>query len=145
MLLSELASATAYEKRMGEDTPVASLQYNSRKVGKGDVFFCIVGTFALNNSVNDIFLMMIFGLIAFFLIKLDFPTPPIILGLILGNTLEKNLQRALLVSKGDFSIFFTRPISLALLLIAFGSVFLPVILRKINAARETRRAEKNAR
>lgn len=107
--------------------------------------FCIVGTFALNNSVNDIFLMMIFGLIAFFLIKLDFPTPPIILGLILGNTLEKNLQRALLVSKGDFSIFFTRPISLALLLIAFGSVFLPVILRKINAARETRRAEKNAR
>lgn len=107
--------------------------------------FCIVGTFALNNSVNDIFLMMIFGLIAFFLIKLDFPTPPIILGLILGNTLEKNLQRALLVSKGDFSIFFTRPISLALLLTAFGSVFLPVILRKINAARETRQAEKNAR
>jgi UDP-N-acetylmuramoyl-L-alanyl-D-glutamate--2,6-diaminopimelate ligase len=46
MLLSELASATAYEKRMGEDTPVASLQYNSRKVGKGDVFFCIVGTFS---------------------------------------------------------------------------------------------------
>lgn len=106
--------------------------------------FCIVGTFALNNSVNDIFLMMIFGLIAFFLIKLDFPMPPIILGLILGNTLEKNLQRALLVSKGDFSIFFTRPISLALLLIAFGSVFLPVILRKINAAQEAKQAEKNA-
>lgn len=42
--------------------------------------FCIVGTFALNNSVNDIFLMMIFGVIAFFLVKLDFPTPPIILG-----------------------------------------------------------------
>lgn len=46
MLLSELAGATAHEKRMGEDVPVASLQYNSRKVGKGDVFCCIVGTFS---------------------------------------------------------------------------------------------------
>lgn len=45
MLLSELAGATAHEKRTGEDVPVASLQYNSRKVGKGDVFCCIVGTF----------------------------------------------------------------------------------------------------
>ncbi len=46
MLLSELANATAYLKRTGEDTPVASLRYNSRKVEKGDVFFCIVGTFS---------------------------------------------------------------------------------------------------
>ena len=46
MLLSELAGATAHEKRTGEDVPVASLQYNSRKVGKGDVFCCIVGTFS---------------------------------------------------------------------------------------------------
>ena len=46
MLLSELAGATAHEKRMGEDVPVASLQYNSRKVRKGDVFCCIVGTFS---------------------------------------------------------------------------------------------------
>ncbi len=46
MLLSELAGATAHEKRTGEDVPVASLQYNSRKVGKGDAFCCIVGTFS---------------------------------------------------------------------------------------------------
>ena len=93
--------------------------------------FCIVGTFALNNSINDIFLMMIIGVIAFFLIKLDFPMPPIILGLILGNTLEKNMQRSLVLSIGDFSIFVTRPISLALLLIAFLSIFLPTIISMI--------------
>ena len=93
--------------------------------------FCIVGTYALNNSVNDIFLMLIIGAIAFFLIKLDYPTPPLILGLILGGTLEKNMNRALLVSNGSFSIFFKRPISLALLLIAFASVFLPMIISMI--------------
>ena len=46
MLLSELAGATAHEKCTGKDTPIASLQYNSRKVGKGDLFFCVVGTFS---------------------------------------------------------------------------------------------------
>lgn len=97
--------------------------------------FCIVGTFALNNSTNDIFLMMIVGIVAFLLIKLDFPMPPVILGLILGGTLEKNLQRSLMVSRGSFSIFFTRPISLALLIIAFASIFLPLILSKVKQAR----------
>ncbi len=97
--------------------------------------FCIVGTFALNNSVNDIFLMMLIGVLAFFLMKLDFPMPPVILGLILGDTLEKNLQRSLMVSKGSFSIFFTRPISLCLLLIAFLSVFLPSLMHLVKAKR----------
>ncbi len=98
--------------------------------------FCIVGTFALNNSVNDIFLMLVIGVLAFFLIKLGFPMPPVILGLILGDTLEKNLQRSLMVSKGSFSIFFTRPISLCLLLVAFASVFLPALLRLAKARRK---------
>ena len=97
--------------------------------------FCIVGTYALNNNINDVFLMMIFGFIAFILIKLDFPMPPIILGLILGDTLEKNLQRSLQVSGGSFTIFFTRPISLALLLIAFGSIFLPLLLKRMQKHR----------
>ncbi|MCI9557744.1 C4-dicarboxylate ABC transporter permease [Clostridiaceae bacterium] len=91
--------------------------------------FCIVGTFALNNSIYDVYLMMLVGIVAFFLMKLEFPMPPVILGLILGNTLEKNLQRSLMVSKGSFTIFFTRPISMGLLIIAFLSIFLPLIMR----------------
>lgn len=89
--------------------------------------FCVVGTFALNNNIMDIFMMMIFGGVAYFLIKCDFPMPPIILGLILGNLAEKNLQRALTISGGSISIFFTRPISLVLILISAASLLWPVI------------------
>ena len=93
--------------------------------------FCVVGTYALNNSVSDIFLMILIGFLAFLLSKLDYPMPPLILGLILGGTLEKNMQRSLLVSNGSFSIFVTRPISLLLLIVAFSSVFLPMIISAV--------------
>lgn len=90
--------------------------------------FCIVGTFALNNNVKDIYLMLIAGTLAFFLIKMDFPMPPVILGLILGDTLEKNLQRTLIRSGGNLRIFLQRPIALTLLIIAFASIFLPALI-----------------
>ena len=89
--------------------------------------FCVVGTYALNNNILDIFMMMIFGAVAFLLIKCDFPMPPIILGLILGNLAEKNLQRALVISDGSISIFFTRPISLVLIIISVFSLLWPII------------------
>lgn len=89
--------------------------------------FCVVGTYALNNNILDIFMMMIFGAIAYVLIKCDFPMPPIILGLILGNLAEKNLQRALIISNGSISVFFTRPISLVLIVISVVSLLWPII------------------
>ncbi len=89
--------------------------------------FCVVGTYALNNNIWDIFMMMIFGVISYVLIKCDFPMPPIILGLILGNLAEKNLQRALIISNGSISVFFTRPISLVLLVISAVSLLWPVV------------------
>lgn len=89
--------------------------------------FCVVGTYALNNNILDIFMMMIFGAIAYVLIKCGFPMPPIILGLILGNLAEKNLQRALIISDGSISVFFTRPISLILIVISVVSLLWPVI------------------
>ena len=95
------------------------------------VMFCVIGTFALNSSINDVFMMMIVGVIAWFLIKLDYPMPPVILGLILGSQLERNLQRSLSLSGGSFAIFFTRPISCILLVIAVLSVFLPLIIRSV--------------
>ncbi len=89
--------------------------------------FCVVGTYALNNNILDIFMMMIFGVVAYVLIKCDFPMPPIILGLILGSLAEKNLQRALVISDGNISVFFTRPISLVLIVISVISLLWPVI------------------
>lgn len=90
--------------------------------------FCFVGTFALNNNIDDIFFMIIAGVAGYVLIKLDFAMPPIILGLILGNLTEKNLQRSLTLSNGSFSIFLHRPIALVLLIIAFLSLVYPLFL-----------------
>lgn len=89
--------------------------------------FCSVGTFAFNHNMTDIFVMVFFGFIGFFMVKFDFPIPPIILGIILGDMVEKNLQRSLVVSEGSFAIFFTRPISCALLIIAILSLLLPIV------------------
>lgn len=93
--------------------------------------FCFVGTYALNHNVNDIYFMIIAGIIGFILIKLEFSMPPIILGLILGNIAEKNLQRSLVLSNGSFKIFFQRPISCTLLIISVLSIFSPLIISQI--------------
>ena len=103
--------------------------------------FCYVGTFALNNNVDDIYFMIFAGIAAYFMVKLKFSMPPVILGLILGGIMEKNLARSLAISKGSFSIFFTRPISCALMLIAILTLAQPVLswaFRTIRKRREER-------
>ncbi|WP_407267854.1 tripartite tricarboxylate transporter permease [Radiobacillus sp. PE A8.2] len=93
--------------------------------------FCFVGTFSINNNVNDIYFMIIAGIIGYILIKNEFPLPPIILGLILGGIAEKNLERSLALSEGDLMIFIERPISLTLLIVALISMIYPIIHSKI--------------
>ena len=90
--------------------------------------FCVVGTYAINNNIYDVFLMIGAGIVGYFLIKLDFCMPPIILGLILGGTVEENLRRTLVLSDGSFSIFLSHPIALVLLAIAAISLLSPIFL-----------------
>ena len=80
--------------------------------------FCVVGSYSLDNSVFDIGVMLIFGLIGYAFKKLDIPLAPVALTLILGPLMERGLRQSLEISRGDFSIFFTRPIALGLLVIA---------------------------
>ena len=89
--------------------------------------FCFVGTFAMNHDMHDIYLMIICGVIGFFLLKIDFSVPPLILGLILGNTLESNLRRSLTLSDGSAMIFVQHPISLVLLILSVLSLFWPIV------------------
>ncbi len=89
--------------------------------------FCCIGCFAYNHNVMDVFVMLFMGILSFFLLKYGFPAPPIILGIILGDMIEKNLQRSLVLSNGSFSIFFTHPISCVLILIGLASMLLPMI------------------
>ena len=84
--------------------------------------FCLIGVYSLNNNVVEIFIMIAFGIIGFLMRKSGFEGAPFILALVLGPIMETSLRQSLLISRGSFSIFFTRPISATL--IVMGIVFL---------------------
>ncbi len=79
------------------------------------LFFCCIGTFSINNSLDDIFITTVFGLVGYIFLRLDMEPAPLLLGFILGPMLEENFRRAMLLSRGSFSAFVTRPISATLL------------------------------
>ena len=79
------------------------------------LFFCCIGTFSVNNSLNDIFITATFGFIGYIFLRLELDPAPLMLGFILGPMLEENFRRALLLSRGSFTSFLTRPISGTLL------------------------------
>ena len=103
--------------------------------------FCFVGTFAVNHTVGDIYLMILCGILGFFLIKMEFSIPPIILGLILGGILEKNFRRAMVLSAGDWTTFFTRPISCVFIIIAFLSLIYPFVLAHLKRRKAAKKGE----
>jgi putative tricarboxylic transport membrane protein len=80
------------------------------------VFSCI-GIYSVNNSSVELYLSALFGTVGFLWVKFGCPPAPMLLGFVLGPMLEENLRRALLLSRGDPSVFFRRPISLAFLIV----------------------------
>jgi putative tricarboxylic transport membrane protein len=95
-------------------------------LGPAIVIFCIIGTFAVRNSVFDVWIMLLFGLIGYYLDKMKFPLAAVILGLVLGPIAETEFRRGLEMSGGDLSIFITRPISAVLLGLAVAAIVLPL-------------------
>jgi putative tricarboxylic transport membrane protein len=83
---------------------------------------CVVGSFAIAGRMFDVYIMLIFGLIGFGLRHFGYPMAPLVLGIVLGDLLEKNLRRALILSDGDISPFFTRPISAVVATLIFGTI-----------------------
>jgi putative tricarboxylic transport membrane protein len=86
---------------------------------------CVIGAFALNNRVGDLYLLGAIGLVGYILKLLDYPLAPLVLGVILGPIAETNLRRALM-SDGDWTVFLTRPVSALLLAAALLSVVLSI-------------------
>ena len=86
------------------------------------IILCVIGSFAINNSVFDVILMFGFGLLGYFMDKIKMPTAPMVLGLILGNMLSNSLYQSLLIGHGSPMIFLKSPISAVLLAIAFFSI-----------------------
>ena len=83
---------------------------------------CIAGAFSTNNRVYDVMIILVFGILAYFLRRMDFQLVPILLGIVLGPLAEVNFRRALVLSDGSMDIFIKRPISLAFILIAVISI-----------------------
>ncbi|WP_295546954.1 tripartite tricarboxylate transporter permease [uncultured Pseudacidovorax sp.] len=81
----------------------------------GILFFCCIGTYSVNNNLEDLYITAAFGLLGFLFMKFDLDAAPLMLGFILGPMLEENFRRTLLLSRGSFGIFFDRPISGSLL------------------------------
>ncbi|UAL48022.1 tripartite tricarboxylate transporter permease [Sutcliffiella horikoshii] len=91
------------------------------------VVFCVIGTYTVRNNYFDILIMVLFGILGFILEKYKFPLATIILGVVLGPLTESEFRRSIQMSNGDFSIFFTRPISLTLIIISVLMLFYPVV------------------
>ncbi|MDK2883624.1 tripartite tricarboxylate transporter permease [Pseudothermotoga sp.] len=97
---------------------------------------CVVGTYVLNGRMFDVWIMLLFGLLGYFMRLNDFPAAPFVLGFILGPMADTNLRRALMLSKGSLLPFFTRPISLILLIAMFLVMFSKYFSRKRGAKNE---------
>ena len=93
------------------------------------LLFCVVGAFAINNTVFGVLLILLFGLAAFVLEENGFPTAPAVLGVVLGGMLEENLITSLIKSDGDPLVFFTRPIAGGLAAGTFVILAWPLIAR----------------
>ena len=100
------------------------------------LLFCCIGLYSVNNNTFDIGLTALCGLLGYVFHKLECEPAPLILGFILGPMMEENLRRGMLLSRGDPAVFFTRPLSLAFLLMAAVLLIL-VALPSIRRSRES--------
>ena len=96
--------------------------------------FSCIGIYSVNNSAYELYLTALFGIIGLAWAKLDMPPAPMLLGFVLGPLMEENLRRALLISRGDPTVFFTRPISLGFM-IATVLILVVMILPAVRAKR----------
>jgi putative tricarboxylic transport membrane protein len=104
------------------------------------LLLCVVGSYITNNNPYDVVIMAIFGLVGYLMKKLNYEAAPLVLALVLGPMMEKAFQRSLMISEGDFGMFFTRPISASFLIVALVILLSPLFLRK-KRIREDLRAQ----
>lgn len=96
---------------------------------------CVVGSFAITQRMFDVYVMLAFGVIGFILREMKYPMAPLVLGIILGDLLDLNLRRGLMLTNGDPSPFFTRPISAVIALVVFTVILMsiPAVNRRVRA------------
>lgn len=90
----------------------------------------IIGAYSIGNSMFNVFLALVFGVLGYIFQKIDIPVAPIVLGLVLGEIVETNLRRALMLSEGSWTVFVNHPISLVLLILSVLSLVYPIMRNK---------------
>jgi TctA family transporter len=101
------------------------------------LLFCCVGAYSINNNVFDVFMTIPFAILGYLFKKFDCEPAPLLLGFVLGKLMEEFLRRAMTISRGDATVFLTRPLSATLLAVAvllLAVVFLPSIAKKRDEA-----------
>ena len=102
------------------------------------IAFTIVGAYSMDNNLFPVWLMLVMGAIGYFMKKLGYPPAPMVLALVLGNTLESAFRQSLQMSHGSLGIFFARPLSVFFLIVAFAMALSPLVkigYRKLKAWR----------
>jgi TctA family transporter len=95
------------------------------------MLFCVVGSFAINNTAFDVTVMLIAGIAAYILEDNGFPIAPAILGVVLGGMLEENLVSSVIKSDGSVAAFFTRPVAAVLAALTLAVWFLPLLISRL--------------
>lgn len=91
------------------------------------LLFCLIGVYTVMNSVFDIYIMLFFGVMGYLMKKFGYEGAPLVLAFVLGPLMENNLRKSLIISQGDFSIFFVRPLAAASLILALFLLISPLI------------------
>lgn len=101
----------------------------------GILMFSIVGSFAINNTIFDVGVMLVMGVIGFFLEANGFPVAPVVLGIVLGPIVEKNFMMSMIKTEWDVTQFFTRPVSAILCIITLLIWFFPLFMTVLQKAK----------
>ena len=97
------------------------------------IVFCCIGIYSINNAPFDVVIAAAFGLFGYWLVKHDFEPAPLVLAFVLGPLMEENLRRAMVLARGDATVFVTRPISAGLIAVATALLviaLLPMIRKR---------------
>jgi putative tricarboxylic transport membrane protein len=100
------------------------------------LLICLIGAYTLNNSLVEVWIMILFGIIGYLMKKFRYEMAPLVLALVLGGIMEPALHRSLIMSNGSFMIFLNRPISLGLLIVTGMILISPIILRLMGRERK---------
>jgi len=100
------------------------------------LLICLIGAYSLNGSLVEMVIMVLFGIIGYLMKKLDYEIAPVVLAMVLGTMMEPALRQSMMMSNGQISIFFTRPVSLVLMIITAGIVVYSLFMKMVRRVKE---------